>query len=117
MFRLRLPTVVLLLAVLFQGAGPVFAQDPGEGIEWNGFLNVVGGRDLHASDSDRPSFYGDDVLFDEDTSAGLQAKKTLDGQTSVTAQLLAKGADGYEARLRWLYLSHELTGDDLLRLA
>jgi hypothetical protein len=107
----------LVVCGLLPAAAPaVSAEDPLSGIQWNGFLNVVAGRDIREAGSDRPGFYGTSVLFDEDTLAGLQARKALDDTTSVTAQLVAKGADGYEANLRWLYLSHELTPDDLLRV-
>lgn len=84
-------------------------------IEWNGFLNVVGGvlknepvKDFTAS-KQHPDLQGyeSDFTLDSQTSAGLQAKKDLDEQTSVTLQVYSKGdMDAYQAKLKWLYLTY-----------
>lgn len=84
-------------------------------IEWNGFLNIVGGvlkedpvRDFSTS-KQHPNLQGyeSDFTLDSQTSAGLQAKKQLDEKTSVTLQVYSKGEmDAYQAKLKWLYLTY-----------
>ena len=82
-----------------------------DGIRWNGFLNVVAGALRDApDDEDGPTRhrvyrnYTDEVSFDEQTSAGLQAVKPLDDDMNITAQLLARGnTDNYTTEMRWSY--------------
>lgn len=95
------------------------------GIAWNGFLNIVGGtlKDQPVEDfSDSrqvPTYmaYDGDVTFDPHSSAGLQAQKRLDDKTSVTMQLFAQGSNnGYDATLKWLYLTYEPTLNSSVRI-
>ena len=90
---------------------PVRADDD---LQWNGFLNVVGGFSRHETadlQNPRGTFnsgfgYDQDLTFDHETSAGLQATKPLDEQTEVTAQLYARGSEqNYQAKMKWLYLT------------
>lgn len=107
-----MPNKLLLLAPpLLALAGQAVADD----LQWNGFLNVVGGilqHDPVADVSDNrqyPGFldYTGDLTFDQQTSAGLQVIRPLDDKSSVTAQLFAEGNDGtYNASFKWLYLTY-----------
>jgi len=94
-------------------------------IQWNGYLNVVGGmlRDQPAVGRSAEALppgrqgYDDQWQFDRQTSAALQARKPLDASTSVTAQLYATGdVDNYAANMRWLYLTHALDDRQTLRI-
>lgn len=102
---------------------PVMAEGAGD-IRWNGFLNVVGGISRYEPPSTAnpggANSEGEtttDFSFDQQTSAGLQATKPLDEDTSVTVQLLSKGnVDNYAAKMQWLYLSHDLSDTQTIRL-
>ena len=85
-----------------------------EDVQWNGFLNVVGGFSRYETanlQEPEGTFtngfgYDQDFTFDHETSAGLQASKALDEQTEVTTQIFARGSDeNYQARMKWLYLT------------
>lgn len=88
--------------------------EPGD-IEWNGFLNVVGGylkkepvKNFEGT-KQYPSFQGYEhsLTFEPQTSAGLQAQKKLDEETAVTMQVYSEGdVEGYQANLKWLYLTY-----------
>lgn len=103
---------------------PATSAASDQDIRWNGFLNVVAGTLRDAPDDrDGPTRhrvyrnYTDQVSFDEETSAGLQAVKPLDEDMTVTAQLLARGnTENYATEMRWLYLSWHPTNNDLLRI-
>lgn len=94
-------------------------------MEWNGFLNVVGGMLTHEPSqpfSDGPQYpvqqgYSDQFTFDQQSSAGLQAFKRLDDTMSVTLQLFSQGSvDDYQAQLKWLYLTWEPDDHSSIRL-
>ena len=99
----------LMLSAAITATLSVGAQAEPAGIEWNGFLNVVGGilKEEPVKDftdtKQTPGYqnYESDFTFEPQTSAGLQAKKQLDEQTSVTMQLYSEGdIDGYQAKLK-----------------
>jgi hypothetical protein len=111
-----------LLAAALYLAGTAQAADD---IQWNGYLNVVGGmlRDQPALGRSAEALppgrqgYTDQWQFDRQTSAALQARKPLDDRTSVTVQLYAAGdVDNYAANMRWLYLTHALDDTQTLRI-
>lgn len=103
-------------------APTTFAAD----VQWNGFLNVVGGVLQHDPRVDftpgakqYPAYrdYSNDLSFDSQTSGGLQAKTTLDPQTSVTAQLYAEGyGSEYAAKLKWLFVTYTPTYNSTFRV-
>jgi hypothetical protein len=93
-------------------------------IRWNGFLNVVGGQVVHepvgidnvAADSPESiEGYQNHFSLDQDTSAGLQATQSLSPSDSITVQLFAKGREGYNAEMKWLYYAHEFDNGSTLR--
>jgi hypothetical protein len=115
--RLR-PTFSTALACAFLQMVPLSSQAE-QPLEWNGFLNAVGGfsRNENATLQDPEGTftngfgYGEDVTFDHETSAGLQASKALNDETEVTTQIFARGSDeNYQAKMKWLYLTWQ--GDE-----
>jgi hypothetical protein len=122
----------LLTALLMAACASAFAPDAraadGESvddIEWHGFLNVVGGMLQHAPpsednpDSRHPSRlnYTDTLSIDEETSAGLQATRRLEGGDSVTLQLFAKGSEeNYAAQTKWLYYNHQIDAQQRIKV-
>lgn len=114
----------LTLALVLSFLSPQGHAEAGD-IEWNGFLNVVGGLLLHDPVKDftdakqYPSYQGyeNKLTFDPQSSAGIQAQKRLDEQSSVTMQLYAEGdIDHYEANLKWLYLTYTPTYHSTFRI-
>lgn len=117
-------TLSLLCIALIAFVAPLSHADD-TGLEFNGFLNVVGGilKEAPVIDfSDKkqvPNYQGyeDNLVFDPHSSAGLQAKKQLDEKTAVTLQLYAEGDnDQYKATMKWLYVTYEPTYNSTLRV-
>ncbi|MBB6523255.1 hypothetical protein [Pseudoteredinibacter isoporae] len=81
-------------------------------IRWNGFLSVAGGVVFDEDENFRVNNgtfagYDDDVSFKPDTLVALQAGVDLAEGLSVTAQLVGKGNDDFDANFEWAYLSYE----------
>lgn len=95
-------------------------------IEWNGYLNVVGGilkeepyDRVTQSGGTHPTRYGytDEFSFDRNTSAALQATRRLDDQSAITAQVYANGAeDNYAATMKWLYFTWDASTESRWRI-
>lgn len=81
-------------------------------IDINGFASIKGGMALGSDDS----LYGydDNFSFKNESLAALQVKSDLGDKLSVTAQLLGRGADDWEVKFEWAFLSYDLT--DSLRI-
>lgn len=112
---MKMRRISMLATLLVLAASAVHADEAFDDIQWNGFLNVVGGalrdapKEDFSGDPQTPGYFtfGDDLSFDQLSSAGLQANKRLDEDASVTLQMLAQGAeDNYDAELEWLYLTY-----------
>jgi hypothetical protein len=95
-----------LLAVLLINAGAANAA-----VDISGFASVG----AMASDTDATFLSGSDVIgesasFGADNTLGLQVSADVNKQTSVAAQLLAKGTvDSYSIAAQWAYISYELS--------
>lgn len=119
------PRIPLLGLALLSIATPTVSLADDSGIVWNGFLNVVGGVlkeepvETFGDERQVPTYmaYDSHFSFDKQTSGGLQAQKRLDDKTSVTMQVFAQGdTEGYEANLKWLYITYEPTLNSSFRL-
>ncbi len=99
----------------------------GEGdIQWNGYLNVVGGilkeepyDRVTQTGGTRPGRQGytDEWSVDRNTSAALQASRRLDDQSAITAQVYSSGAeDNYAAQLKWLYYTWDASPQSRWRI-
>lgn len=120
-----MPPRLTLLSVSFLLLATSASHAENGDIVWNGFLNVVGGmlKDEAIEDfsnvPQKPNYmaYQDQLVFDAQTSAGLQAQKRLDDKTSITMQLYGEGdSNHYEATLKWLYLTYEPTYHSSFRI-
>lgn len=101
------------------------AQADDYDIEWNGFINIVGGmlKDEPVKDftdeKQYPSYQGyeADLTFDPHSSAGIQAKKKLDDKTAITMQLYAEGdIEHYQANVKWMYVTYTPTYHSTFRI-
>lgn len=78
----------------------------------NGFASIKGGL---TSGNDESLFgYTNDLDFENESLFAVQLSSDLGDKLSVTAQLLAKGANDFEADFAWAFLSYQFT--DNLRL-
>ncbi|GAA0373911.1 hypothetical protein GCM10009092_42670 [Bowmanella denitrificans] len=98
-----LPVVSLLIVSL-----PLSAE-----VTINGFGSVVVGvsDDLNF----RNNLYDKDIGFKPQSKFALQAMADLGENLSVTAQILAKGADDFDANFEWAYLSYAVNDSTTLR--
>ncbi len=87
----------------------------------SGFVSVNGGKVLNGSGvpqygveptflADYPivSAYTESFSFKPESLFGLQASADLGEGLSATAQIVARGADDYNAEFEWAYISYEL---------
>ncbi len=81
-------------------------------VDINGFASIKGGMAL--SSDDTLYGYDDDFSFKNESLAALQVKSDLGDKLSVTAQLLGRGADDWDVKFEWAFLSYDLT--DTLRV-
>lgn len=81
-------------------------------VDINGFASIKGGMTL--SSDDELFGYNDDFSFKNESLAALQVKSDLGDKLSVTAQLLGRGAQDWDVKFEWAFLSYDLT--DTLRL-
>ncbi|EKE75153.1 porin [Gallaecimonas xiamenensis] len=78
-------------------------------IRFNGFASIVAGQTL--SSDETALGYDDDLSFKPDSLFALQAMADLGEGLTATAQIMAKGADDYDADLEWAYISYALNDD------
>jgi hypothetical protein len=97
-------------------------------VTFNGFMSVVGGKVLSGkgeaysslqdaygcpkcfvADYTVAGVYGNEWTFDPDTTFGLQGNFNITDELSATAQVVARGAQGYGANLEWAYVSYSLS--------
>lgn len=81
-------------------------------VDINGFASIKGGMAL--SSDDELYGYDNDFSFKNESLAALQVKSDLGDKLSVTAQLLGRGADDWDVKFEWAFLSYDLT--DSLRV-
>lgn len=81
-------------------------------VQVHGFLNAVGGFA-----TERPnSRYGQEELrFEPDSSFGLQVSSEISEKTSVTGQLVARGANDFRAEAAWAYMTHRTSDTSRFR--
>lgn len=92
----------LSLAVLLAATASAAQAD----VRFNGFASIKAGSTLSSSDS----LYGYDkeVDFKNESLFALQVQADLADRLSVTAQLMGRGANDFNAEFEWAYLTYEL---------
>ncbi|ALZ77248.1 porin [Rheinheimera sp. F8] len=81
-------------------------------VKINGFASIKGG--MTTGKDDTLYGYTNDLEFKEESLFAVQLSSDLGEKLSVTAQLMAKGANDYDAKFAWAFLSYQL--DDNWRL-
>jgi hypothetical protein len=102
-----LATTIALSAISM--AADVNAAD----IRWNGFASMAGGistSDAKRADGEELHLYGydDDFNFRPNSKIALQASSDLGDGLSVTAQVVARGADDFNVDMEWAFLSYDV---------
>jgi hypothetical protein len=77
----------------------------------DGFANIVAGQMI--SDTDDGSLYGydEDLSFSPETNYGIQFRSDLQEGLSVTAQIVGRGREDYDAKVTWAYLTYEINDE------
>lgn len=75
-------------------------------IRFNGFASIQGGTTL--SSSDRLYGYDNEIDFKNESLFALQTQADLGDRLSVTAQLMGRGSNDFNAEFEWAYLTYEL---------
>lgn len=74
-------------------------------IVFNGFANIVAGV---TTDSDKTLYgYDDSVDFKNGSLVALQASSDLGNGLGVTAQIISRGEDDWDADFEWAYVSYD----------
>ena len=99
---------LIALAIAGVLSAPVSAE-----VKINGFASVKAGMTLGSDDS----LYGytDDIDFKNESLFAVQMMSDLGDKLSVTAQLLGRGRDDFDAEFAWAFISYDLT--DNMRLS
>jgi len=100
----------LVAAVLLASTQTAIAND----LNINGFLSV-GGSLLSNDDVSIPG-YDTTGGFKQDTILGLQLSKSVNDSTSVTGQLVSRGAEDYKTEASWAYATYAATDNLDLRM-
>jgi len=105
---MKLITRVALLAV------SVFASNLYAEVNWNGFITIAGGTTF--DDDETTLGYDGDFSFDAESLYGIQASSNLGDGISVTAQLVGRGDDNFDAEFSWAYVSYEISDSDRINI-
>lgn len=99
---------LIVLAMAGVLSAPVSAD-----VKINGFASVKAGMTLGSDDT----LYGytDDIDFKNESLFAVQMMSDLGEKLSVTAQLLGRGRDDFDAEFAWAFMSYDLT--DNMRLS
>lgn len=84
-------------------------------IRISGYGQITGGTTLGSDDVYSEIPYEDKVDFKEESLLAVQLDADLSEDFTATAQLLARGRDGYEAELAWAYVQWKLSENTSLK--
>jgi len=109
---MRLKLAAAILSSTFLSTTPVstFAND----LNINGFLSV--GASMMDDNKVQIDGYDNQGGFKQDTILGLQVSKQVNDSTTVTGQLVSRGADDYNTESAWAYASYAASDDLDLRM-
>lgn len=77
-----------------------------ERVRFNGFLSI--GYGLASNDS-LYADYDEEGTFNNETLFGLQGLFSITDSTNITMQLVGRGADNWEPKIEWAYISHQFS--------
>ncbi|WP_017445360.1 porin [Gayadomonas joobiniege] len=95
----------LSLAIILAAAG--FSASTLAEIRFNGFASIVAGKSI--SDNTGATGFDNDISFKNESIFALQAATDLQENLSATAQIVARGANDFEADFEWAYLTYEIS--------
>jgi hypothetical protein len=72
----------------------------------NGFANLVAGT---AGSDESFLGYDDEISFDAESLFSLQISGDINDKMSATGQIVARGANDYEAEFEWAYIAYKLS--------
>jgi hypothetical protein len=72
----------------------------------NGFANLVAGT---AGSDESFLGYDDEISFDAESLFSLQISGDINEKMSATGQIVARGANDYEAEFEWAYIAYKLS--------
>lgn len=81
-------------------------------VQVNGFLNVVGG---YASERAHLRYAPDELTFQPNSAFGLQVASDVGERTSVTGQLITRGATDFQVEAAWAYMTHRVSETSAFR--
>lgn len=93
--------IAMLMATACTASSAAMAE-----VNINGFASIKGG--LTTGKDDTLYGYTNDIEFKNESLFAVQLTSDLGEKLSVTAQLMAKGADDYDAKFAWAFLSYQL---------
>ena len=98
---------------------PLFIYQPlpySSTLELNGFSSVVGGKvngddhDIYIADPTvEMGTYDEDIQFNPETIVGLRLAFEVNEMIDLTAQVVAKGGDDFEAVFDWAYVNYQFS--------
>lgn len=87
--------------------GLLFVGSASAEVKVNGFASIVGGKS-----TDGQLFgYDEDLSFNPESKFALQVSSDLGDKLSATAQIMAKGANDFNADFEWAYITYDLSDD------
>jgi len=81
----------------------------------DGFASLVGGMVLDKDEGEIYFYSEEDLTFDADSVYGIQVRGDLEKDLSVTAQIVGRGENDYEAEFEWAFASYQI--NDELRVS
>ncbi|MBL4910136.1 MAG: porin [Alteromonadaceae bacterium] len=76
-------------------------------VNFNGFASIVGG--VTTASGEQLYGYNDNIDFKKGSLFALQASSDLENGLGVTAQIIARGANDWDPKFEWAYLSYDAT--------
>ena len=95
----------ILLSVFYSCS--VFATE----VRIDGFASLVGGMVLDKDEGDIYYYSEEDLTFDADSVYGIQVRGDLENDLTVTAQIVGRGNNDYEAEFEWAFASYQVNDE------
>lgn len=80
-------------------------------VRLDGFASLVGGMVLDKDEGEIYFYSEEDLTFDVDSVYGIQIRGDLENDLTVTAQIVGRGNNNYEAEFEWAFASYQINGE------